>query len=76
MNITNVKEKVDVLCGKTLAFKYNGARNQKEEFSARIVKTYPSVFLVQVQCDNKNMRSFTYNDVLIETLEIAGLKIK
>ncbi len=76
MNITKVKEKVDTLCGQTLAFKYNGARNQKEEFSAQIVKTYPSVFLVQLQCDNKIVRSFTYNDVLIETLEISGLKIK
>ncbi len=76
MNIAYVKEKVDLLRGKCMSFKYNGARNQKEEFSATIVKTYPSVFLVQLNNDNKTVKSFTYNDVLIESLEIKDIKIK
>lgn len=69
MTIEKIKEFVTFNKDKTLNFKYNGARNQTFEFSGVIVSIYPSVFTVK-QEDLNLLRSFTYADVLIGSLEI------
>lgn len=67
MNIERIKSKVDSYKGQTLNFRFNGNRNQIEEFSATIIDTYPSIFLVQLK-NNDRVKSFSYNDVLIKKL--------
>lgn len=56
--------------GKRLDFRYNGVRNQVDEFSGVIVSIYPSIFVVKT---NSIIKSFSYTDVLIGSLEIKSL---
>ena len=57
--------------GKLLNFKFNGARNQIEEFSGEIIKTYPAIFLIQIEDGNGVMKTFSYSDILTESLQIV-----
>ena len=69
MNIEKVKDKINLYKGKTINFKFNGARNKIEEFSGIIVDTYSSVFTVKT-IDTESIKSFSYSDVLIHKLVI------
>ncbi len=70
MNIQKIKNNLESSKGKVLKFKFNGARNQVEEFMGTIENTYNYVFLVKIQDDSKQIRSFSYADILTESLEI------
>ena len=70
MNIEKVKNKIDLYKGQTLQFRFNGSRNQIEEFSAIIIDTYPSIFTVKV-IDSNLVKSFSYSDVLIRKLVVT-----
>lgn len=65
--IDRVKEKVFSFENKKIRFRYNGSRNQIEEFDGVVLKCYNYVFVVEVGGLN---RAFSYSDVLIGTLEI------
>ncbi len=67
MNIEKVRAKIKSYQGQTLQFRFNGSRNQVEEFSATIIDTYPSIFIVRV-ADSEQVKSFSYSDVLIHKL--------
>ena len=54
--------------GKTIHFKYNGSRNQTEEFVGTIENAYNSVFTIKL-IDNNGIKSFTYNDIINESLQ-------
>lgn len=49
-------------------FRFNGVRNQNEEFLGKIVGIYPAIFTIEL--DNKIIKSFSYSDLLIKNLEI------
>lgn len=70
MNIQKIRDALEQSKGIKLRFKFNGSRNQIEKFSGTIENTYNSVFLVKVNNDNEQLRSFSYVDVLTESLEI------
>ena len=74
MKIEKIKSDLERNKGKMLNFKFNGSRNQTETFSGTIENTYNYVFLVKVYNDNEQIRSFSYTDVLTESLEIFGDK--
>ncbi len=67
--ISKIKEQLNSVVGKTLHFRFNGARNQIEEFDGCIENTYNFIFTIKTINDNR-LKSFTYSDVLIENLEI------
>ena len=69
MNISKIKEDIVKNKGKVLHFKYNGARNQIEEFDGKIEDTYNSIFTIKLE-DNNNIKTITYSDVITESLEI------
>lgn len=69
MNIATVRENIKKVKGKDLKFKFNGSRNQTEEFDGRIVETYRSIFIIHSDTDNR-VKSFSYSDVLVDNLEI------
>lgn len=71
MNIEKVRDRINLYKGKTINFKFNGTRNQIEEFSGTIIDTYPSIFIVKVR-DRETVKSFSYSDVLIHKLIIKG----
>ncbi len=70
MTIEKIKEQLESQKGKVLRFKFYGARNQTEEFQGKIIETYPGVFLVKPEDENKIVKSFSYSDVLTLHLEI------
>ena len=46
MNIEMLKNRISNYKGKTLNFRFNGSRNQIEEFSGKIIETYDSIFTI------------------------------
>lgn len=72
MTIEKVKEEIRRQEGKKLNFKFNGARNQIEEFEGEIVETYPKIFVIQLTTENAPRKSFSYSDILTESLEIIS----
>ena len=68
MNKSTIKNNIETLKGKKLHFKYNGSRNQIEEFDGIIDDTYNSVFIIRL-IDNQCIKSFTYNDIINESLQ-------
>ena len=67
--IQKIKEQLNSVVGKNLHFRFNGARNQIEEFDGYIENTYNFIFTIKPVNEN-HLKSFTYSDVLIENLEI------
>ena len=70
MNIDTIKAKVREKEGETLHFKVNGSRNQIEEFNGKIIKLYPSI--VSLVGDNDTIKSFSYSDLITESVEIIS----
>lgn len=71
--ISKIKEQLKENVGKTLHFRFNGARNQIEEFDGCIENTYNFIFTIK-PINDERIKSFTYSDVLIENLEIFDNK--
>ncbi|MBE6146782.1 MAG: hypothetical protein E7168_00445 [Firmicutes bacterium] len=71
MNIEKVKSRVSSYKGQVLKFRFNGSRNQIEEFSGTIVDTYDSIFIIRLE-DSHSIKSFTYSDMLIKKLIVLG----
>lgn len=71
MNIEKVRNKLNNYKGQTLNFRFNGSRNQIEEFTGKIVEIYDYVFVIRP--DNSNfLKSFSYSDVLIRKLVVLS----
>ena len=68
--INEIKKTIENKKGKKLKFKYKGARNQTEEFDGEIINVYNTVFTIKTGDNIKIIKSFTYGDILTETLEI------
>ena len=71
MNIEKVKDKVATYKGQTLNFRFNGSRNQIEEFEGIIVGTYDSIFTIMTS-DNNFLKSFSYSDILMKKLVVLS----
>ncbi len=56
--------------GDNLHFIFNGSRNQVEEFNGRIIKAFPSIFLIETEEAIPRIKSFSYNDVITSNLVI------
>ncbi|MEG0994349.1 MAG: Veg family protein [Bacilli bacterium] len=67
--IEKIKVKINDNKGKIIKFRYNGSRNQIEEFDGVITNTYNSIFTIKLE-DKDITKSFTYSDVLIDNLTI------
>lgn len=69
MSTDKAKTLVENSLNKHLRFRFNGNRNQVEEFSGSIIKTYRAVFIIKV--DNEDvLKSYSYSDVFTGNLEI------
>ncbi len=70
MTIEKVREMVKENSNQELKFKFNGSRNQVEEFSGKIVGAYPAIFIIRTSDEVGRIKSFSYSDILTESLEI------
>lgn len=69
MNKQNMIDEIEKYRGRIIKFKYNGSRNQIEEFFGTIENTYNSIFTIKLK-DSNTLKSFSYNDVINKTLQI------
>ena len=69
MNIAKIRENLESNKGKVIHFKYNGARNQIEEFDGTIEDTYNAIFTIRLDEENSKIKTFTYSDILTEMLQ-------
>ena len=76
MNISKMRNYITKNKGKSFLFKYKGARNQVEEFSGKIIEAYKSIFIIKVSDYTNRVKSFSYNDVLTNSLEIREIALK
>lgn len=74
MNIDTIKFKIKENEGKTLHFRFNGARNQIEEFTGVIKGVYPKMFLISLDDTHQTKKTFTYSDILTSSLEVLDEK--
>ena len=70
MNVDKVREEVELKTGEVLHFKFNGSRNQIQEFDGKIIETYSAIFVVKL-VNEDNIKSFSYNDLITSNLEIS-----
>jgi len=68
LNKSKIKTMIEQLKGKIIKFKYNGARNQIEEFDGIIENTYNSIFTIRIN-NSLEIKSFSYNDIINESLQ-------
>ncbi|MBQ9018798.1 MAG: hypothetical protein IJ097_00620 [Bacilli bacterium] len=70
MNLDYAKNKVMEQIGVNHKFMYKGCRNQTDEFEGKVIKCFPSIFLIQT--DNNIIKSFTYSDFIIKNIRILS----
>ncbi len=68
--IEKIKEKMEEHIGEEVKIVFNSGRNRIEEFNAVIMQVYNFVFVVQLKNDVNEVKSFTYSDILTQTIEI------
>lgn len=68
--INKIKKDIENKKGKLLKFRFNGTRNQIEEFEGTIENVYNYIFTIKTSDTKEEIKSFTYSDILIENLEI------
>lgn len=73
MTIDRIKNKIDNRIGDNVRVIYNGSRNRREEYSGIITETYNYIFIVKIHSNEK--KSFSYSDVLTNTIEVFFDKI-
>lgn len=76
MSIDKIKKEIFENIGKTFSFKFNGSRNQVEEFIGVISNSYNSIFTIKVAGKYPRTKSYSYNDVLINNLEMKKIVMK
>lgn len=66
--IEQIRGKLNDYIGKEVVIKYNLGRNKFEKYNVVIKELYDNVFLVQL--NTKEKKSFSYSDVLTNTIKI------
>lgn len=68
--IEKIKDKMEEHIGEEVKIIFNGGRNRIEEFNAVITQMYNFVFVVELKNEANEVKSFTYSDILTQTIEI------
>lgn len=72
MTLDKVKEVVRSNKGIERSFRFKGTRNQIDEFSGTIIDMYQAIFIISVNDNGSKIKSFSYSDLLTESLEIIN----
>ena len=68
--IDKIKEDMESNIGKKVKIKFNGGRNKIEEYDAIIKEIHNFIFVVEINNESNEVKSFSYSDVLTQTVEI------
>lgn len=68
--IEKIKENMEGHIGEEVKIVFNGGRNRIEEYKAVITQMYNFVFVVKLNNEVNELKSFTYSDILTQTIEI------
>ena len=71
MNLSIIKDNIKKHIGDNILIKCNLGRNKYENYNVKIIKVYNNVFLVEGK--NKDIKSFSYNDIIMKTIKIDFL---
>ncbi len=69
-DVTQVKKDIEACVGQKIMLKSNLGRNKIVEKEAKLLNTYPNLFIVQFQ-ENERKATYSYTDVLIKSVEIS-----
>ena len=69
-DVFQVKKDIETCIGQKIVLKSNIGRNKVLEKEGKLISTYPNVFVVQFEEQNKTA-SYSYTDVLIKSVEIS-----
>lgn len=73
MNIDTIRSNIESHIGDDILIKYNLGRNKFEKLEVKIIKTYDNIFLVESNNLQKEIKSFSYNDIIMKTIKIDFL---
>lgn len=68
MTIEKIKNDINDKKGNNVRIVYNGSRNKKEEYDGVIKEVYNFIFIVKTE--GNEIKSFSYRDILTNTIEI------
>ena len=70
MTIESVRKELGNHIGKEVVIKYNLGRNKIEKYHVTIKELYNYVFLVEMNNNFNEVKSFSYSDIITKTIKI------
>ena len=70
MTIESIREELGNHIGKEVVIKYNLGRNKVEKYRVTIKELYNYVFLVELNNNFNEVKSFSYSDIITKTIKI------
>lgn len=70
MTIDSVRKDLENHIGKEVTIKYNKGRNKVEKYHVVIKELYNYVFLVELNNNFNEVKSFSYTDIITKTIKI------
>lgn len=70
MTLEEIKNKVNDNIGNNVIINYNLGRNRVEKYSVKIKNAYRNVFIVELNDNKSEIKSFSYTDVITKTIKI------
>jgi len=68
--IQSIREELNEYVGKNATIKYNLGRNKYEKYNVTIKELYNYIFLVETKNPHKEIKSFSYADIINKTIKI------
>ena len=70
MTIEKIRNDINDNLGQDVKIIHNEGRNRIYEYSGKVVEVYKNIFIV-LDRDNDSKRSFSYYDVLTDTVKVS-----
>ncbi len=70
MTIEKIRKDINKNLGNEVKIIHNEGRNKIYEYTGKVVEVYNNIFII-LDNDNDSKRSFSYYDVLTETVKVS-----
>ena len=68
--VEKIRKELENHIGKEAVIKYNLGRNKVEKYNVIIKELYNYVFLVELDNNSNEVKSFSYSDIITKTIKI------